>query len=780
MTAKLKALLEARAAQERGDFANSAAICEQLLASGDDQLEVFHLLGVAKMAQSDWSAADPVFVQAIEKFPNNPVLRANYGAVLQALGKLDEAIAQYERAVSVYPMYATAWFNLGTALQATGALERATAAFSRVLAIDPQHAGAAASLQWIAQSPTAADEDGDAPFSPLPRAGAAPASAGPQAAPSIKARPLRDWLPPRAAPASWGAGKPGRALRGESKAFVERFEALAQSASERADYAELAALCNALLEIQPERASAWAYLGLARLRGGDPLGALDAFIEVLALGPAQPAVLSNVGAALVELERFTLARSFYDQALAIDASFAHAVNNRGVSYEREGKPAEAVVDFERAIALQPDFISALLNAGIAKQSLGRHREAIAHFDQILARVPDHLNAMYNKARGYDQLADFHEALVWFDRVLASNPDHAQAFFGRANAKRELGDFAGSLRDLEQAFGLEPDDAEIKFGVALLRLLQGDFRTGFELYEDRWRARADKQMLTTVPRLESTRDQDLTGKRIAVFAEQGLGDSIQFIRFARDLTAAGAHVTAIVHAPLVSLFRESELAHAVVDMGGALTPFDFACPLMSLPSVLGIELGSLVREVRYLRAGRVQEGAWRQRLRAPEKDHPRVRVGLAWSGNPEHRNDSQRSLALERLWHEALAPFADRVEFYCLQKQMSDADRATLSQLPIFDYSAEFDDFETTAGLCECLDQVVSVDTSVAHLCGALGKPTLLLLPFVPDWRWLIGRSDSPWYPSFTVLRQAHRGDWESVFARVRETLGERCAGPATS
>ena len=769
MAVDLKALLEARSAQDRGDFANSAAICEQLVASGKDHLEVFHLLSVAKMAQSDWPAAEQVFAQAIAKFPDNPVLLANYGAVLQELGKLEQAIASYERAVSVYPMYATAWFNLGTALQTTGELARAAAAFSRVLAIDPQHTGAIANLEWVAQLRGHA----------LPTPTATPTPALRESAQEVRPivpRPLRQWLPQRPVRASVPAGQRSQNARGEQKQFAARFNELAQIANESADYAELAALCAALLEIEPKRASAWAYLGLARLRGGDPVAALAAFAEVLALGPTQPAVLSNVGAALVELGRFELARSFYGKAIDIDAKFADAYNNRGVSFEREAKPAEAIADFELAIALRPDFVSGLLNAGIAKQSLGQNLEAIAHYDQILALLPDHPDALYNKARACSQLADFAQAVVWFDRVLANNPNHAQAFFGRGNAKRDLGDLAGALRDLEQALSLEPGDAEIKFGLALLRLLAGDFRSGLALHEDRWRARSAKQMLTAVPRLGPSGDQDLNGKRLAIFSEQGLGDSIQFIRFARDLSAAGAQVTAIVHAPLVSLFRSSRLAHAVVDIDTALTPFDFACPLMSLPALLGTDLESLARDPRYLQADPAKTRSWQQRLGENQKS---CRVGLAWSGNPKHANDAQRSIALERLWQEALEPFADQVEFFCLQKEMSAVDRTTLSQLPILDHSTELYDFETTAALCECLDLVVAVDTSVAHLCGALGKPTLLLLPFVPDWRWLMGRSDSPWYPSLTLLRQAGRGDWDSVFASVREALSAHCPGPIT-
>jgi len=578
---------------------------------------------------------------------------------------------------------------------------------------------------------------------------------------------LRQWLLQRPVRASVPAGQRSQTTRGEQKQFAARFDELAQIASARAEYAELAALCTALLEIEPKRASAWAYLGLARFRGGDPVSALTAFAEVLALGPTQPAVLSNVGAALVELGRFELARSFYDKAIAMDAKFADAYNNRGVSFEREAKPAEAIADFELAIALRPDFVSGLLNAGIAKQSLGQNLEAIAHYDQILALLPDHPDALYNKARACGQLADFAQAVVWFDRVLANNPNHARAWFGRGNAKRELGDLAGALRDLEQALSFEPGDAEMKFGLALLRLLAGDFRSGLALHEDRWRARSAKQMLTAVPRLGPSGDQDLDGKRVAIFSEQGLGDSIQFIRFARDLSAAGAQVTAIVHAPLVSLFRSSRLAHAVVDFDTPLTPFDFACPLMSLPALLGTELESLARDPRYLQADPVKTRSWQQRLGENQKS---CRVGLAWSGNPKHGNDAQRSIALERLWQEAVEPFADQLEFLCLQKEMSAVDRTTLSQLPILDHSTEFHDFETTAALCECLDLVVTVDTSVAHLCGALGKPTLLLLPFVPDWRWLMGRADSPWYPSLTLLRQARRGDWGSVFASLREAL----------
>ena len=312
--------------------------------------------------------------------------------------------------------------------------------------------------------------------------------------------------------------------------------------------------------------------------------------------------------------------------------------------------------------------------------------------------------------------------------------------------------------------LKPGYAEACWNKSLALLVTGDFKPGWELYEWRWKA----ETLTTVyERLFSQPlwlgKDPLAGKTILLHSEQGMGDTIQFCRYARLVAGLGARVILEIDASLVGLFQNLEGADLVIARGTPLPPFDCHCPLMSLPLAFRTDLETIPAAVPYLEVGKDRLAKWGARL--GEKRAPRV--GLVWSGRVLHKNDHNRSLGLAEL----ISHLPAGCQYLSLQKEIRDMDRPVLaSHGGILHFEDELVDFGDTAALCELMDVVVSVDTSVAHLAGALGRPVWILLPYMPDWRWLLDRADSPWYPSARLYRQERTGEWSGVLERVQADL----------
>lgn len=295
------------------------------------------------------------------------------------------------------------------------------------------------------------------------------------------------------------------------------------------------------------------------------------------------------------------------------------------------------------------------------------------------------------------------------------------------------------------------------------MLRGNFNDGWRAYEWRRLTPEFASFRREFPEPRWTGDEDIRGKRILLHAEQGLGDTIQFCRYARQVAELGAHVIMEVPGTLIPLFRGLEGVHEWVAAGQPLPQFDIQCPLLSLPLAFGTTLDTLPGARSYLSADALKVRAWQARLGEGQKP----RIGLAWSGNDAHKNDRNRSILLA-----ALLPFLpEAFDCFSLHKEIRAADRQVLEQSGrIKTFCDELTDFSDTAALVECMDIVVSVDTSVAHLSGALGKPTWVLLPYVPDWRWMLERTDSPWYPAMRLFRQQAIGDWEGAFAKLRDAL----------
>jgi tetratricopeptide (TPR) repeat protein len=354
-----------------------------------------------------------------------------------------------------------------------------------------------------------------------------------------------------------------------------------------------------------------------------------------------------------------------------------------------------------------------------------------------------------------------EALAFYEKALALKPDFHEAETNRGVALCDLGRYREARLGYARVLAAKADDPLARMNSAMCDLLLGAFEEGWPNYEWRWQAGNFPKPQLDVPQWMG--EGDLTGKRILLYAEQGLGDTIQFVRYAPLVAARGARVVVQAQATLKSLLQTLDGIESVIDQDEKRPPIDLQCPLMSLPLAFETSLATIPATVPYLRADKKRVAYWRNKIGQKDKK----RIGLVWSGNPAHKNDRNRSIRLTEL-----APlFAANVAVFSLQKEMRDEDIETAKKLTNFTHFGEaLRDFADTAALVEAMDIVVAVDTSVLHLAGALGKRTLALLAFNPDWRWLLERSDTPWYPNTSLIRQNQRGDWSDALKRIYNEL----------
>jgi tetratricopeptide (TPR) repeat protein len=493
------------------------------------------------------------------------------------------------------------------------------------------------------------------------------------------------------------------------------------------------------------------------------LGRLDeavaSFDRALALRPDYAEAHANLGIALRHLGRLEEALSRLDRAVALRPDYAEAHCNRGSVLTTMNRLEEAVASLDRAIALRPDYATAHSNRGNALAHLRRLQAAAASYRHALALRPDHAEVLSNLAAVLTDLGQLEQALDCADRAIAVNPDQAGAHCNRATALSHGNRVEEAAASYDRALALQPDSADFARNKAHLALLMGDYPEGWRLLERRWQARGftspDRRFAQPLWRGEA-----LDGRVLLLHAEQGYGDSLQFCRYA-PMAAAHGRVFVEVPRPLLRLLSGLPGIAGVIPSGDTLPQFDLHCPFLSLPGAFRTELHAIPAPAGYLHADPALQAQWA--LRAA--DAPRV--GLVWSGRPSHRDDGNRSLPLA-----ALLPLLDcGAALHALQPAIRAADRQVLEAEPRIDpVGLGFADFADTAAVVAQLDLVISVDTSVAHLAAALGKPTWVLLAFAPDWRWLLDREDSPWYPTVRLFRQPARGDWASVIRRVGDEL----------
>ncbi|HEV7815167.1 MAG TPA: tetratricopeptide repeat-containing glycosyltransferase family protein [Janthinobacterium sp.] len=490
---------------------------------------------------------------------------------------------------------------------------------------------------------------------------------------------------------------------------------------------------------------------------GDIRQAGALYLEVLAAEPDNFDALHLLGVYAQQTGDNQAACDLIARALSIDPGSAIAHTNLGIVLERMKRYDDALAAHQKALDLAPDTQAALNNYGATLLKLRRPAEAAAYFERALHLDPAYAEAMGNLGNSYIDMRRYEEALLCLDQALALNPVFIAAHFNRGNALHHLNRIDEALTAYRRTLELDPGHVDAHFNQGLCLLLNGDFERGWPEYEWRWRKEAyqTRQDLGRPPWLGQ---EPLAGKTILVHSEQGFGDSIQFCRYAILLAQQGARVILRVQPALTSLLAGLPGVHSVIADDAPLPGFDCHCPLMSLPLAFQTTLASVPAWPAYLSPVQ-DDGVWAARLGASGKP----RIGLVWAGSPGHDNDAFRSIPLLRL----LELVSDRARFVSLQKELRAVDRILLQKTGRIAHFADAQrNFSDTAALVAQMDLVVTVDTSVAHLAAAMGKPTWILLPFAPDWRWMLERGDSPWYPMARLFRQPRSGDWDSVIAAV--------------
>jgi tetratricopeptide (TPR) repeat protein len=463
--------------------------------------------------------------------------------------------------------------------------------------------------------------------------------------------------------------------------------------------------------------------------------------------------------------RLDAALSFFQEALKCDLTRAEGFAGLGLVFHALRHFERALVSFDEGLRLDPDHADLLNGRGVALLELRRPREALEAFDRLLTSAPDHRDALGNRANALLRLNRVEEAVAAYDRALELSPNSAPLFANRAAALRRLDRPHEALMSATRALAIKPDFAHARFVEAVARLSLGDFGAGWRAYEARWQVGwlASQRREYGAPLWLG--EQSLDGKTVLLHAEQGLGDTIQFARYMPLLVARGATIILEVQAELVRLLAAMPGRAAVVARKAPLPRYDFHCPLLSLPLACGTTLQTIPANTPYIVPGEDDVAAWRARL-------PRRRplVGLVWSGERSHDNDLNRSMRLA-----TLMPLLDlpEIAFVSLQHEVRDEDADLLrTRGDLSPIGADFADFADTAAAIAALDAVIAVDTAVAHLAGAMGKPLFLLLPFAADFRWLRGRADSPWYPSARLFRQPQFGEWDGAVKALRQELAE--------
>lgn len=461
----------------------------------------------------------------------------------------------------------------------------------------------------------------------------------------------------------------------------------------------------------------------------------------------------------------------YDEALALDPCRAEAWENRGVALHKLKRPLDAISSYERALKFASPTAQLLANQGVSLYSVYEFDRALHCYAEAESLNPSYAPLYNNRGNLFRLIGRFDEAIANFDRALALQVNYAEAWGNRAAALHE----AGRLNEAREAYdvGLArfPGHAEIRWNRSLLMLLTGDYARGWAEYESRWSTatnEADRHL--NLPKWLG--ENDLAGKSLLVYPEQGLGDFLQFVRYLPQLIARGVDIVLETPKPLLPLIATMQARFPVerlqlIARDEALPHCDARIPIMSLPLALRSKVYQLPAEVPYLAAPESNLQVWQHKL----GPRTRRRVGLAWSGSPTHRNDFNRSLVVE-----ALTPLLDiDCEFHCLQAQIRDRDTAWMENHPsVVRHDHDLKDFADTAALVQLMDVVVSVDTSVAHLAGALGRPVWIMLPYSPDFRWMLRREDSPWYPSAQLFRQPQPGIWQPVIERIATALSAYC------
>ncbi len=709
-----EAMKRAVAAYEHGRLGEADDLARAILGVKPDYFDALHLIAVIKARQRRPDEALASYDRALAVQRDHAGALCNRGVTLHELKRFDEALAGYDRALAVRPDYVEALFNRGITLQELKRFEEALASYDRALLLRPTYAEALSNRGNTLHGLGRFDE---------------------ALASYDRAIALR--------PDHAGAFS----NRGNTLHELERFD-------------EALASYDRALALQPDQAAALFNRGMTlhELKRFDE--ALASYDRAVAAQPDHAEALCNRGNVLLDLKRFDQALASYQRALAVRPDYTEALYNRGMTLRELKLLDEALASYERALAVRPDHAEAFYGRGVVLRELKRFDEALASYDQALAVKPDYFDALNNRGVVLHELRRFAEALASYDRALAVRPDYVPALANRGVTLHQLRRLDEALVCYDYALALDPGYVDGHFNKTLLQLLKGDYDAGWREYEwRRWKGEnltLFKRDFTQPLWLGQTA---IEGKTILLHAEQGFGDTIQFCRYVPLVAGRGARVLLEVPAQLTDLMASLAGVAEVIARQDKPPDFDLHCPLLSLPLALGTRVESIPAQVPYLSVPPEILRRWTNAV-GPKRN---LRIGLVWAGSSGHVGDAIRSISLR-----SLLPLADLdAEFVSLQKEIRGDDATALKERgDIVHFGDELNTFADTAAVIANLDLVISVDTSVAHLAGALAKPVWVLLPFLPDFRWLLNCEDTSWYPTARLFRQQAPGDWSGVISRV--------------
>jgi tetratricopeptide (TPR) repeat protein len=710
------AFARALASHQKGFVSDAQTLYREILRIIPDHFDALHLLGVSECQSGRLEESERFLRQALVINSQSAAAHSNLGNLLVQSRRFDEALASFDRAIALKPDYAEAFFNRGNTFGELGRFEEAVASYDRAIALKPDYAeafGNRGNALRELQRPTEALDSCDT---------------------SIALKPD----------------------------FAEAWNNRANALRELHRLNEALASYDKALTVKPDFAEAHRNRGIVLLELGCAHAGLASFNRAISLNPNSATAFFHRGDALMKLRRPAEALESYDRAVDLDPGDAAAFNNRGNALRQLERLDEAVASYDAAIKLRPDCANAFSNRGAVLPALKRFEEALASCDAAIALEPGYVEALSNRGNILQELKRFDDALASYDEAIALKPEFADAFNNRGAALKELLRMDEALESYNRAIALNPGNADGYRNRAYCKLLAGQLREGWHDYEWRWESTdfLGQRPNIAVPYWQG---EDLAGRNLLVFAEQGLGDVIQFSRYLPLLSEKKCNVTFLTDEKLLRLLQPLMRQVRFFTDPSEVGDIDYQVAIMSLPFWFETSLDTIPATVPYLHPLPERVAKWRERLPSTRA----LRIGLAWSGNRALKNDANRSIPLGRL-----KPFLtdERIEFISLVRDLRDEDAPLLDGSGILNLGDELGDFADTAAVISLLDLVVSVDTSVAHLAGAMAKPVWILLPFSPDWRWMLGRSDSPWYPTARLFRQSARDDWTSVLSRVEREL----------
>jgi tetratricopeptide (TPR) repeat protein len=739
---------------QAGQLTEAQNLCQQILGEQPENPDALHFLGLIAHHAGQNDIAAELIRRAVSRRFYWPEAHYNFANVLNATGDVDGAIASNRLAIAQRPDYPEAHNNLGNGLRGKGQVDQAIAAYRQAIALKPEYPGAYGNLGNALRAKGQLDEAVTA----YRRA--------------IALRPDYADAYANLGIALMDKGQHGEAITAFRQAvslkpnMPEAHNNLGNSLSDTGQLDEAIAAYRQAIALRSSYPEAYSNLGVALKLKGQLEEAIAACGQAIALRPDFAEAHCHLGDVLREKSEPVEAVASYRRAIALKADYSEARCHLAAALSDQGQVDEAIAAYRQAIALKPDYPEAYANLGDALNRKGQLDEAIAACRHAIALRPSYPEAYNNLGAVLSDKDEVDEAAAAFHQAIALRPGYPEAFGNLGIVLSSKGQLDDAIAALRQAIDVKPDYADAHTGLAMILLRQGDFAQGWAEYEWRWKCKD-----FTSPARNFNQPQwsgeELNGRTILLYAEQGFGDTIQFIRYIPLVAGRGGRVVVEIPRELIRVVRQLPQVAQWVPRGEPLPAFDVHFPLLSLPLAFGTTLTTIPPQVP-LRPEPELAQKWRHRLQRPP-----LKVALTWAGNPGFKGDRTRSMSLDRL-----APLFEvrGAAFYSVQTgAAAEQARHPPAGVELVDLSPQLHDFADTAAVMSLMDLVITTDTGAAHLAGAMGVPVWLMLRFIPDWRWFMHRLDSPWYPAMRLFRQPARGDWGSVVAQAAAALSLRAA-----